>query len=81
MPRIHVDVMLKDEILDPAGQAVERSLPALGFDGVADVRIGKHIEMTVADDVDVAATVEKLADRLLANPVIERFTWRVDAPV
>jgi phosphoribosylformylglycinamidine synthase subunit PurS len=80
MPRVHIDVMLKDEILDPQGQAVERSLPSLGFSGVSDVRIGKHIELEVADDVDVAATVEALSDRLLANPVIERFTWRlVDA--
>ena len=77
MPRVHIDVMLKDEILDPQGQAVERSLPGLGFDGVEHVRIGKHVELEVADGVDVAATVERLADRLLANPVIERFTWRI----
>ena len=77
MPRVHIDVMLKDEILDPQGQAVERSLPGLGFDGVGNVRIGKHVELEVADDVDVAVTVERLADRLLANPVIERFTWRI----
>ena len=79
MPRVHIDVMLKDEILDPQGQAVERSLPALGFDGVGNVRIGKHIELDIPDGDDVAATVERLADRLLANPVIERFTWRIDS--
>ena len=78
MPRVHIDVMLKDEILDPQGQAVERSLPSLGFEGVGNVRIGKHIELDVPDGDDVAATVERLADRLLANPVIERFTWRID---
>ena len=78
MPRVHIDVMLKEEILDPQGQAVERSLPSLGFSGVDNVRIGKHIEMDVDGDVDVPGTVERLADRLLANPVIERFTWRVD---
>ena len=78
MVRVHIDVMLKEEILDPQGQAVERSLPSLGFSSVENVRIGKHIEMDVDSDVDVSATVERLADRLLANPVIERFTWRVD---
>jgi phosphoribosylformylglycinamidine synthase len=78
MPRVHIDVMLKDEILDPQGQAVERSLPSLGFDGVGNVRIGKHIVMDIDDDADVPTTVESLADRLLTNPVIERFTWRVD---
>ena len=77
MPRVVIDVMLKDEILDPQGQAVERSLPAMGFEGVDNVRIGKHIELDVDAAADVADTVERLADRLLANPVIERFTWRV----
>jgi len=39
--------MLKREILDPQGQAVERALPSLGFEGVSDVRIGKHVALTV----------------------------------
>lgn len=80
MPRVHIDVMLKDEILDPQGQAIEAALPQLGYDGIGDVRIGKHIELTVDDDADLAATVEAIADRLLANPVIERYTWRVAEP-
>ncbi len=79
MPRVHIDVMLKEEILDPQGQAVERALPSLGYEGVSGVRIGKHIELDVPDDADVAATVDGIADKLLANPVIERFSWRVDA--
>lgn len=79
MPRVSIDVMLKDEILDPQGQAVERALPTLGYDGVTAVRVGKHIELDVGDDADVAATVEAIATRLLANPVIEQFTWRVEA--
>lgn len=78
MPRVHIDVMLRDEILDPQGQAVERALPALGYVGVDAVRIGRHIELDLADDTDVAGTVEALADRLLANPVIEQFRWRVE---
>jgi phosphoribosylformylglycinamidine synthase subunit PurS len=78
MPRVHIDVMLKDEILDPQGQAVERALPGMGYAGVSAVRIGKHIELEVADEADVDGTVERLAEQLLANPVIEQFTWRVD---
>jgi phosphoribosylformylglycinamidine synthase subunit PurS len=78
MPHVHIDVMLKDEILDPQGQAVERALPSLGYAGVSAVRIGKHIELDVDDDADVDGMVEGLAERLLANPVIEQFTWRVD---
>ena len=78
MPRVHIDVMLKDEILDPQGQAVERALPSLGFDGVRQVRIGKHIVVDVdgADDLD--ARVTDMADKLLANPVIEHFTYRIE---
>ena len=78
MPRVHIDVMLKDEILDPQGQAVERALPSLGYSGVSAVRIGKHIELEVADDPDLDGVIQGLAERLLANPVIEQFTWRVD---
>jgi phosphoribosylformylglycinamidine synthase subunit PurS len=78
MPRVHIDVMLKDEILDPQGQAVERALPSLGYSGVRTVRIGKHIELDVADDADLDGMIQGLAERLLANPVIEQFTWRVD---
>jgi phosphoribosylformylglycinamidine synthase len=78
MPRVHIDVMLKDEILDPQGQAVERALPSMGYPGVSAVRIGKHIELDVDEDADVGGTVERLAEQLLANPVIEQFAWRVD---
>lgn len=78
MPRVHIDVMLKDEILDPQGQAVQRALPTMGYDGVSDVRIGKHIELDVTDDTDLASVIDGLAGQLLANPVIEQFTWRVE---
>lgn len=80
MPVVHIDVMLREEILDPQGQAVERALPSLGFTGVTGVRIGKHIEVTLDDgDADgLAAQIEAMTSRLLANPVIERFTWRVE---
>jgi phosphoribosylformylglycinamidine synthase subunit PurS len=78
MPRVHIDVMLKDEILDPQGQAVERALPSLGYSGVSAVRIGKHIELDVTHDTDLDRMIQGLAERLLANPVIEQFTWRVE---
>jgi phosphoribosylformylglycinamidine synthase subunit PurS len=78
MPRVHIDVMLKDEILDPQGQAIERALPKLGFDGVAGVRVGKHIVLDVDGVDDLDARVQEMASKLLANPVIETFTWRVE---
>jgi phosphoribosylformylglycinamidine synthase subunit PurS len=79
MPRVHIDVMLKDEILDPQGQAIERALPKLGFHGASGVRVGKHVVIDLDDGADVGASVEALATKLLANPVIETFTWRVEA--
>ena len=78
MPRVHIDVMLKDEILDPQGQAVERALPSLGFEGVQQVRIGKHIVVDLDDTDDLEGKITQMADKLLANPVIERFEYRVD---
>jgi phosphoribosylformylglycinamidine synthase subunit PurS len=76
VPRVAVDVMLKREILDPQGQAVERALPELGFAGVSDVRVGKHVELTV-DDGDAEDAARQVAEALLANPVIEDFSVRV----
>jgi phosphoribosylformylglycinamidine synthase subunit PurS len=76
VPRVAVDVMLKREILDPQGQAVERALPELGLDGVSDVRVGKHVELDV-DGADPEAAARQIAEALLANPVIEEFSVRV----
>jgi phosphoribosylformylglycinamidine synthase PurS subunit len=80
VPRVVVDVTLKPEILDPQGQAVANALPSLGFSGVRGVRVGKHFEIDLADGVDEArlADVRAMAEKLLANPVIEDFTVRVE---
>ena len=76
MAKIVVDVMLKPEILDPQGQAIQRALPSLGFDRVNDVRQGKHFELDIDGD-DPARAAEEVARTLLANPVIEDFTVRL----
>jgi phosphoribosylformylglycinamidine synthase len=73
--------MLKPEILDPQGQAVANALPRLGVAGVESVRIGKRIELEFAADTDSNAHLEQareIADKLLANPVIEDFTLRIE---
>jgi phosphoribosylformylglycinamidine synthase PurS subunit len=59
----------KEGILDPQGQAVERALPALGFDGVENVRIGRLVELEVGD----TGRVHEMCERLLANPLIEDY--------
>jgi phosphoribosylformylglycinamidine synthase len=69
--------MLKPEILDPQGQAVANALPRLGVTGVASVRIGKRIEIDFAGAPDLDQA-RQIADKLLANPVIEEFTVRVE---
>ena len=68
-------VRLKPGLLDPQGKAVEGSLPAMGWTNVANVRVGKYIELTVdaVSEKDARAQVEEMARRLLSNPVIEDF--------
>jgi phosphoribosylformylglycinamidine synthase len=80
MAKIVVDVMLKPEILDPQGVAVSAALPRLGFKFAKSVRQGKRFEIEVDGDPTAAqlAEVEKAAETLLANPVIETFTVRVE---
>jgi phosphoribosylformylglycinamidine synthase len=74
--RYVVDVMPKREILDPQGKAVLGALPRLGFEGVSDVRQGKRFEIDVEGDGDERALdeVRRMAETLLANPVIEYYT-------
>ena len=78
MARVVVDVMPKPEILDPQGKAVLGALPRLGFTGVTDVRQGKRFELEIDGELDAdrLAEVEKMAETLLSNPVIEDFTVR-----
>jgi phosphoribosylformylglycinamidine synthase subunit PurS len=68
-----VIVTLKQGLLDPQGKAIEDALPAMGWTNVNDVRVGKHIELTVeAESEDEAQSeVREMARRLLSNPVIE----------
>ncbi|MGH3497354.1 MAG: phosphoribosylformylglycinamidine synthase subunit PurS [Nocardioidaceae bacterium] len=80
MARVVVDVMLKPEILDPQGKAVQGALPRLGFDGITDVRQGKRFELQVDGDVseERLAQVRNIAETLLSNPVIEDYAVHVE---
>ena len=75
MASVIVDVMPKPEILDPQGQAVAGALRRLGFAGIRSVRQGKHFELEVDDGVD-DETLHKIAENVLANPVIEDWAVR-----
>jgi phosphoribosylformylglycinamidine synthase PurS subunit len=72
-------VRLKQEVLDPQGDAVRRALVKLGFEGVKNVRVGKLIEIELdgAEQGDLSARLGKMADEMLANPVIEDFEVKV----
>jgi phosphoribosylformylglycinamidine synthase subunit PurS len=67
--RKRVIIRPKEGILDPQGQTVERALPALGFDGVSDVRVGRMVELDVEDE----ARLPEICERLLTNPLIEDY--------
>ena len=71
--RVRVLIRPKQGILDPQGQAVERALPALGYDGVSNVHVGRIVELDVAGDGDVSARVAEMCEKLLANPLIESY--------
>jgi phosphoribosylformylglycinamidine synthase len=79
MATIIVEVMLKPEILDPQGQAVASALPRLGFTFAKSVRQGKRFEITMDSDPTPAqlAEIEKAAETLLSNPVIETYVVKV----
>jgi phosphoribosylformylglycinamidine synthase len=67
--RARVLIRPKAGILDPQGVAVERALPALGFDGAANVHVGRLVELDVTDSDDLDAMCQKL----LANPLVEDY--------
>jgi phosphoribosylformylglycinamidine synthase PurS subunit len=79
--RVTVSVMLKPGIADPQGQTIERALPALGYEGVSGVRVGKRLLLDVdassADDARLRVT--EMCERLLANPVIESYEVTVES--
>ena len=76
MPRVRVLVRPKEGILDPQGQVVERAAPALGFEGVSHVHIGRLVELDVQDE----SQLERMCEQLLANPLIEDYEIQVLEP-
>jgi phosphoribosylformylglycinamidine synthase subunit PurS len=75
-----IDVMLKPGISDVQGQVVERSLPAMGWENVTGVRVGKHLELVVegASIETLKEQVEQMCEKFLANTVIESYTVTIE---
>jgi phosphoribosylformylglycinamidine synthase len=69
VPRARVLIRPKEGILDPQGKAVERALPALGFEGIEHVRVGRVVEL----EIDEPGRLGELCEKLLANPLIEDY--------
>ena len=77
--KVRILVTLKPSVLDPQGQAVKNALLTLGYEAVKDVRQGKvfEIELQNVDRQTAEKLVPEIADKVLANPIIEKFTWEI----
>ena len=76
--KVRVHVSLKPGVLDPQGRAVHHALDGLGFKGVEDVRVGRTVELDVAEGTSDAA-LKDMCEKLLANTVIENYRIERDA--
>ncbi|MBV7506261.1 phosphoribosylformylglycinamidine synthase PurS subunit [Neobacillus sp. B4I6] len=79
MYKVKVFVTLRESVLDPQGKAVTNSLHSLNYKEVADVRIGKYMELTIEkSDRDINEVINEICTNLLANPVIEDYRYEVE---
>ena len=79
--KAHVYVTLKTSVLDPQGQTIQNALRKIGFNDVTAVRQGKYFALTLAEGLNADAAralVERIAKEVLANPVIEEFTYKIE---
>jgi phosphoribosylformylglycinamidine synthase len=77
--KVRILVSFKDSVLDPQGQTVRNALHTLGYDAVQDLRQGKVFEVELAgiDRAGAEKLVPEMASKVLANPIIEKYTWSV----
>ncbi len=77
--KVRVLVSFKDSVLDPQGQTVKNALHTLGYKNISDVRQGKVFEIDITDisDADIESIIPEISNKVLANPIIEKFTWEI----
>jgi phosphoribosylformylglycinamidine synthase PurS subunit len=77
--RVRILVSFKESVLDPQGQTVKNALLTLGYNSVKDVRQGKVFEIALdgISDQEARRVIPEIADKVLANPIIEKFTWEI----
>ncbi len=75
-----IEVTFKKSVLDPQGVAVEKALGVLGYNNVENVRVGKYLELILRAEKESEARqqVEEMCQRLLTNPVIEEYSYRIE---
>ena len=80
--KAHVYVTLKSSVLDPQGQTIQNALRKIGYSDITAVRQGKYFALSLAEGLSAEAAkeqVERIARDVLTNPVIEEFTYRIEA--
>jgi len=77
--RVRILVSFKDSVLDPQGQTVKNALHTMGYSAIKDVRQGKvfEIELDGVNRKEAELIVPEIAHKVLANPIIEKFTWQI----
>ena len=77
--KIRILVSYKDSVLDPQGQTVKHALHTLGYDFIKDVRQGKvfELELEALSQEEAEKVIPEISDKVLANPIIEKFSWQI----
>ncbi|OZM56237.1 phosphoribosylformylglycinamidine synthase subunit PurS [Lottiidibacillus patelloidae] len=78
MVKVKVFVTLKEGVLDPQGKAVKGALHSMDYFEVSDVTIGKYMELTLEENVNIKERVQEMCEKLLANPVIEEYHYEIE---
>ena len=80
MFKAKIDVTLKDSVLDPSGQTILSALHSLGVGDAKDLRVGKHFLVTIdtSDRVVAEAKVKEMCEKLLVNPIIEKYFYEIE---
>ena len=77
--KVRILISLKDSVLDPQGQTVKNALHTLGYSSVKDVRQGKvfELELEGISKEKAEKIIPEISDKVLANPIIEKFSWQI----
>ncbi|OGS36062.1 MAG: phosphoribosylformylglycinamidine synthase subunit PurS [Elusimicrobia bacterium RIFOXYB2_FULL_49_7] len=81
MYRAKIHVTLKKSVMDPQGATIRTALESMGYNGIHNVRMGKYLELDIdrPERKDAEKEVDEMCDRLLSNPVIEKYTYELEA--